>query len=284
MTKPGKRVTLTADDFGFSLAVNEAVERAHRKGILGAASLMVAGDAADDAVRRARALPSLRVGLHVVLVEGRSVLPHDAIPGLVDGTQRFGSDQVRRSFSYFCRPALRRQLAAEIDAQFAAFAATGLPLAHADAHKHMHLHPMVGRLLIDIGCRYGLSTLRVPAEPPAVLAACGERPGLGARALYAWSRALRAQARRAGLAVPDQVFGIAWSGHMTAERMLCLARHLPEGVSEIYFHPATRLEGAAAALMPGYEPEAELAALLDPRVRDAFGASGAVLTTDSGTV
>src|SRR6202040_1848299 len=122
--------------------------------------------------------------------------------------------------------------------------------------------------------KHGLRAIRVPAEPPAVLAACGERPGLGARALYAWSRVLRTQARRAGLTVADQVFGIAWSGHMTAARLVCLAEHLPEGFSEIYLHPATRKEGAALTLMSDYEPQAELAALLDPRVRAAFRMAG----------
>lgn len=277
-----KRVILTADDFGFSLAVNEAVEQAHREGILGAASLMVAGDAADDAVRRARAMPSLRVGLHLVLVEGRSVLPRDAIPGLVDRHQWFGSDQFRRGIAYFCRPSLRRQVAAEIEAQFVAYAATGLALDHADAHKHMHLHPTVGRLLIDIGRTHGLRAIRVPAEPPSVLAACGDRPGLGAHALYTWSRILRAAARRAGLVAPDQVFGRCWSGHMTAARLVRLAAHLPEGVSEIYLHPATSHAAAASTLMPDYEPRAELAALLDPQVRDALRAAGAILTSYGG--
>ncbi len=72
-----KRVIFSADDFGLSEGVNEAVEqRASRRCILDAASLMVAGPAAADAVRRARALPGLRVGLHLVVIEGPSVLPH----------------------------------------------------------------------------------------------------------------------------------------------------------------------------------------------------------------
>jgi predicted glycoside hydrolase/deacetylase ChbG (UPF0249 family) len=68
-----KRVIVTADDFGLTVAVNQGVEQAHREGILTAASLMVGGAAADDAVERARRLPTLRVGLHVVLVQGRPV-------------------------------------------------------------------------------------------------------------------------------------------------------------------------------------------------------------------
>jgi hopanoid biosynthesis associated protein HpnK len=262
-----KRIIVTADDFGLSESVNEAVERAHRQGILTAASLMVAGPAAEDAVRRARALPSLRVGLHLVVIEGPAVLPASRIPDLVDESAQFPSDQLRLGLRYFFRPRARAQLAAEIRAQFEAFAATGLPLGHADAHKHMHLHPTVGRLLIAIGREYGLRGVRVPAEPPAVLAACGERVGLGQRTLHRWTRLLRGRARRAGMAVTDHCFGIAWSGHMTASRMLQLAMHLPEGVSEIYFHPATQRDGVLRALMPEYEHEAELAALLDPRLR-----------------
>src|SRR5271157_317172 len=185
------RVIFSADDFGLTEPINEAVELAHRDGALTSASLMVAGPAAADAVRRARALPSLRVGLHLVVIEGPAVLPAAAIADLVDAQGQFPSNQFRLGIGYFFRPRVRRQLAAEIRAQFAAFAATGLTLDHANAHKHMHLHPTVGRLMIDIGREFGLPTIRVPAEPPAVLAACGTRVGLGDRALHHWTRLLR---------------------------------------------------------------------------------------------
>ncbi len=257
----GHRVTFTADDFGLSLAVNEAVERAHREGVLDAASLMIAGPAAANAVERARALPGLRVGLHVVVIEGPAVLPPGRIP----------AGQLRLGLRYAVNPTARRRLAAEIEAQFRAFAATGLPLGHADAHKHMHLHPVVGRLMIAIGRRFGLKRLRVPAEPPGVIAALGRSPRLAPRALHAWAQLLRVQARRAGLESDDQVFGLAWSGHMTLPRVLGLLGRLPPGSTEIYFHPACRPDPALEALMPGYEHEAELAALLDPAVRRAAG-------------
>ena len=258
-----KRVTFSADDFGLSEGVNEAVERAHRDGILHAASLMVAGPAAADAVRRARALPSLRVGLHLVVIEGPAVLsPHD-IPALVDATGQFPSDQFRLGVNYCFRQDTRRQLAAEIRAQFAAFAATGLTLHHADAHKHMHLHPTVGRLMLGIGREFGLQAVRIPAEPPAVMAQCGTLVGLGAKALYLWTALLRRQARAAGVATNDHCFGLAWSGHMTADRVRRLLAVLPDGINEIYFHPATGRDALLQRLMPDYEHEAELATLLD---------------------
>ncbi len=278
---PWPALIISADDFGLSETVNEAIEQAHRRGLLTTASLMVAGPAAADAVRRARTMPGLHVGLHLVVIEGPAVLDPAAIPALVDADGQFPSDQLRLGVRYYFRPDVRRQLRAEIAAQFQAFARTGLRLDHANAHKHMHLHPTVGRMMIEEGLPHGLPALRIPAEPPAVMTACGTPQGLGARALHAGSRLLRHQAQRAGLRVNDHVFGIAWSGHMTSDRVIAQAPHLPPGLSELYFHPATARDLALQALMPDYEHEAELAALLDPAVRAALAAAGVAAATYS---
>ena len=220
---------------------------------------MVAGPAAADAVRRAHALPGLGVGLHLVVVEG---------PAVLGGP--FGSDQVRLGIDYFFRPKARRRLKAEISAQYRAFAANGLRLDHANAHKHMHLHPTVGRMLIEAGRDFGLRALRVPAEPPSLMRACGVGQGVGAQALYRWCGLLRQQGRRAGLVMNDWILGVAWSGAMRTERLLDAARLLPQGLGEIYFHPATATSPQLRSFMPTYDHAGELSALLDPRVRAAL--------------
>src|ERR1700722_13277360 len=130
----------SADDFGLTVSVNEAVELAHTNGVLTQASLMVAAPAAADAVRRAKGLPGLDTGLHLVLVDGDSLLGHEKLPTITMPDGKFGRDQAALGVKYFFSPAARRELKAEIHAQFAAYAATGLKLHHADAHKHMHLH------------------------------------------------------------------------------------------------------------------------------------------------
>ena len=263
---------MNADDFGLSEAVNEGIEQAYRRGVLTSASLMVAGAAATDAVMRARANPGLAVGLHLVVIEGPAVLPRDRIPDLLDAAGWFPSDQLSLGLRYFFLPRMRRQLAAEIDAQFAAFAATGLALDHANAHKHMHLHPTVGRLMLESGRRHGLTAVRVPAEPPSVMRRAGVAVGPGGHAMYAWSRLFRRQATRHGMTTNDAMFGLAWSGHMTLANLLSLAPHLPGGVSELYFHPAAARDGTLRRWMPAYEHEAERDALTDARLRAALGA------------
>jgi chitin disaccharide deacetylase len=224
---------------------------------------MVGAAAADDAIARARRLPRLRVGLHLVLVEGRPVLPPQRLPDLVDASGRFRSDMVWLGFDIFARPAVRRQVAAEIEAQFEAYRATGLALDHVNAHKHFHLHPTIAGQVIAIGARYGLRGLRVPIEPAGVLA--GIEPSARRWPVdpaTAWAALLGRRARRAGLRSPDAVFGLAWSGAMTEPRFCGLLHHLSEGCTEIYMHPATsdRFEGHA----PGYRYADELAALIAP--------------------
>ena len=259
-----KSLIITADDFGASPEVNEAVERAHAEGVLTAASLMVAASAAADAVERARRSPRLGVGLHLVLVEGRPALPAGQVPDLVDAQGLFRTDMVRAGATLFFLPAARRQLEAEITAQFEAFAATGLPLDHVNAHKHFQLHPTIAGLILKIGRRFGLRAARLPIEPRQVLTLA--EPGgtfPGEPVVDLWAGLARRRFRAAGLTVPDQVFGLRWSGAMTARRLGGLIAHLPPGLSEVYLHPATGVYPGGA---PGYRYAEELDALIDPAV------------------
>lgn len=259
-----KGLIVTADDFGAALEVNEAVETAHRRGILTAASLMVGAPAATDAIGRARRMPALRVGLHLVLVEGRPVLPPAAVGRLIDGQGRLRGDLIRLGALIAGSRAARRQLAAEITAQFAAFCDAGLALDHCNAHKHFHLHPVVAGLLCEIGPRFGLRAVRLPREPVHVLRRVepGTRrpPGVP---LGPWLLALRRRLRARGLLAPDRVFGLRWSGQMTRMRLAGLIRALPDGLTEIYLHPAS---GPFADAAPGYRYRDELEALTAPEV------------------
>lgn len=267
---PGRRrnqigLIVTADDFGAAIAVNEAVERAHRNGVLTCASLMVTGPEAADAVARARSMPGLGVGLHLVLVEGRPVLPASQVQALVQKDGTFRNDMVRASFAMAFLPAVRRQLANEIEAQFEAFAATGLRLDHVNAHKHFHLHPTIARLVIEIGRRFGLNAMRAPCEPLSVLRQI-EPDARGGEVERFCANRLRDRLWAAGIWSPDQVFGLCWSGAMNAQRLEGLMSRLPEGVSEIYLHPAT---GSYPGSTPGYRYAQELMALTSPEAREA---------------
>ena len=266
MTRSGRRALIvTADDFGLHPRVNAGIERAHRQGVLKAASLMVGAPAAQDAIERARALPSLRVGLHLVLADGPAMLPASQIPALVGPDGRFGDAMVRDGIRFFFLPGVRRALAREIRAQFEAFAQTGLLLDHVNAHKHFHLHPTVLSLVLSIGREFGLRAVRLPFEANA--------PWW----LKPWIGLMRARLSRAGIAYNDYVVGIEHTGGMDEAAMLdALARMPAYGVGEIYSHPAEAGEGPITASMQTYRHVDELDALLSPRVAAAIASAGLV--------
>jgi chitin disaccharide deacetylase len=274
-----KRVILTGDDFGLAVPINEAIVEAHRRGILTTASLMVGGAAAADAIERARQLPTLRVGLHLTLVEGRALLPPAAIPDLVDGAGNFSDFPARSGFKYALWPGIRKQLEAEIRAQLVAFAGTGFVLDHVNTHNHLHLNPRILDLILHTGADFGLKAIRLPNEPPLPSWRASSGQGLIGR-LATWSLLyplvahMRMRLRRAQIRFNDSIFGMADTGAMTAERVHRFLKHLPEGITEIYFHPSARRCPEIDRTMPQYRHEEEYRALTGSLLIEAFESAG----------
>ncbi len=114
----------------------------------------------------------------------------------------------------------------------------------------------------------------MPCEP-----ALDGRDTIGARAMRRWTGLLRRQARAAGIATNRSCHGIAWSGHMTVARVRSLVPRLPDGLSEIYFHPAAGRDALLDRLMPDYEHAAELDALCDPALPELLRAADVRLSS-----
>jgi hopanoid biosynthesis associated protein HpnK len=241
---------------------------------------MMGGAAVEDAVFRAKRMPRLRVGLHVAVTDARPVSDPATIPLLVNARGEFSKNFLERGMRFAFGRGVRGQLAAEIRAQFQAFAASGLVMDHINGHNHMHVHPVVFDLMLRIGSEFGVRAVRIPYEPfgPSWRAAHRDLAarfgyGVALSPLTAW---MRTRARRSGFVTNDYLFGIADTGGMTAERVLRLLANLPHGVSEFHFHPAT---GSWPGIHPGARYEEELAALTSPQVAAAIQAAGIETTT-----
>jgi hopanoid biosynthesis associated protein HpnK len=267
---------VTADDFGLSVEVNEAVEQAHRDGVLTCASLVVAGEAAKDAVRRARRMPRLGVGLHLALLDAPSAMPPDEIPDLYDPKVHGLDDKPARVGARIALSRrVREQARAEMRAQFELFEKTGLALDHVDGHWHFHQHPtLTGILIREMAPRYGVRAVRIPREPALPSWRAAGRRGLLGRLRTAAAHAglwavMRARLNRAGIAANDWFFGLNDGGHVGRELMLGMIANLPAGVSEIGLHPASGPLSGPFAPPPNWCGTEELKALTDPDVKAA---------------
>lgn len=127
----------------------------------------------------------------------------------------------------------------------------GLAPSHVDGHRHVHAEPDVLAALLPIAVPL---RLRIRALDPA----------------------MRDRIRAAGGRACDAFLGdAALRPCWTPERLAAAARDLPPGATEIMIHPGH----APTHVQTGFGPEREieLAAAVDPRVREAFRAAGAEL-------
>ena len=255
-----RRLIVNADDFGRSHAINQAVIRAHREGILTTASLMVNEPGLDEAVALAKQNPKLGIGLHLTLLCGHSALPPEKIPGLVNPRGEFSENPVASGFRYFFQRGLGGQLRDEIHAQFSKFLATGLPLDHVNGHLHLHLHPVVFGILMADAEKLGIRRMRFTRD-------CFARSRRMARGrwLYRVSHALihkwlssraREQLRQRGIKHAHITFGLLQDSRVDEDYILKLLPELPPGDSELYSHPSLD------------EFKHEFDALVSPRVKE----------------
>jgi hopanoid biosynthesis associated protein HpnK len=285
---------VTADDFGFSHGVNQAILRAHREGIVTSTSLMITGDAATEAVAIARANPDLAVGLHLVVVSGRAALPPQEIPALADERGLFRGGPVGIGLRYQFSRAARTQLSREIREQLVRFRETGLPLSHVDGHLHMHLHPVVLSCLLELSEEFGITTIRLPREELGWNLAFDPR---SAARKVVWSAIFGRLRRHAGsklsptgIAASDRVYGLLQTGRISEAYLLDLLPRLASstdslGDVEIYAHPDASPSGEPGMPLngPPGAGERELEALLSPRVRKAVEDAGFMLADSAAS-
>lgn len=267
-----RQLIATSDDFGLSSGVNRAVERAWRDGILTCASIMPGGGAFDEAVMIARRNPGLQIGLHLTLLQGRSVLPPEEIPGLTDAAGNFSDNPVATGMKYFFDSSLRVRLECEIEAQILRVRDAGISLTHIDGHLNIHLHPVVFSILATLMPRYGITSFRLSRErlrhnlrfdSDRVVGKAVERIIFGSLVDNARSRLDALNIGYAG-----EVKGVLNSGRMTEAYILDILDGLQDGVTELYFHPGILPDAEISRRMPDYRHEEELAALISPVVRE----------------
>ena len=265
-------LVINADDFGFSDDVNTAIIQAHEEGILTSTSLMVTGDAAQNAIALAKNHPHLAVGLHLVLVCGKSVLPPAQIPHLVDSQGNFSDNPTQAGLNYQFNQATRAELRLEIAAQLEKFRDSGLNLSHVDGHLHLHVHPVILNILTEFAGEFQIKFIRLPSEELTKNLKIDRRNLL---IKIVWSIVF-GQLRNYGesllkahnIKFADRVYGLLQTGNMSEEYLLSLIPQIEAELVEIYAHPAlvnTDINNGG---------EIELKALLSHKVRELLTVKG----------
>ena len=161
------KVIFNADDFGISPGVNQAIEKAHKQGVLNSTSIMITLKWAGQAVEMSKSMPKLDIGLHGNLTNQKAVLEHQEIPLLTDSFGRFKNGFVNLAVLNLLHPKeLKRQAKAEIEAQIKRMIACGIRPSHLDSHRHIHMIPAVFKAFLELKTQYSIPRMRFINENP----------------------------------------------------------------------------------------------------------------------
>ena len=285
-----KQLIVTADDLGLTTRVNEAIEKAHRDGVVTTASLMVNGGAFESAVAMLKDNSTLDAGLHLNLTEGKPVSAHEQVSSLA-GSNGF---LYHHPFQLMLGLARGRvsiaHLETEIRAQIEKAGQAGTRLSHIDGHKHVHVLPQVFHLVCRIAPDYGINAVRSTWENTPKLCSLATRNFGSSRQIvkqYVFGKALsggfvvaRSGSMQRRLRTPRHFYGITQTGFLDIRAFADILARLEDGVSEVMCHPGyvdDELRRTPTRLLSQRERELEL--LTGREVRELLKTFGVTLAS-----
>ena len=273
------RLIINADDLGLTSGVNRAIAEAARAGAITSATLMANSRAFDDAVTLAKQLPNLKIGCHIVLIDGEPLVA--GLSSLTGGNSRFRSSMKDFAWAAMRKRISQQEIQREAEAQIRKIQAAGINLTHVDTHKHTHMFPHVLRPVLRAAKTCGIRAVRNPFEPAA--ARPGQfkgRPALWTRTfqvalLSRFARDFRRIVQEEGMSTTSGTAGIVATGNMDQKLLTMTIDSLPEGTWELVCHPGymdAELSAAGTRLLQSRK--VELDALTSEETKQALSKRG----------
>lgn len=159
------KLIVVADDLGLDESINEGIFFAFKEGLIDWASLMVNGQAFDHAVAGIKTTPGLKVGIHLVLVEEKSILLRSEIPSLLNHKGLFYRSHRIFFILYILGLVKHDELKKEIEAQIKKVLEMGIKPQFINSHQHLHLLPGIMDIIISMAQKYNIPYIRIVNEP-----------------------------------------------------------------------------------------------------------------------
>lgn len=234
-----RKIIINADDFGLCDGVNRAVLHAHSKGVLTSATIMTNMPAASDAVKIASQTPTLGVGIHLNLIEGKPLCTSPAIDCLLNSQGQFENSPARLSRLSLLSSGARKAIAAELTAQIQWAFDNGLTPTHLDSHQHVHCFPVIFSIVCKLAKQFNIKAVRWAFEPKQI---CSKPWPLTTEGGRNRAKIVRTLARinhlqNRDLLKTDSFLGVAHTGKIDVNFFRDAALYSRGQVIEIMTHP-----------------------------------------------
>ncbi|MHC4159291.1 MAG: carbohydrate deacetylase [Planctomycetota bacterium] len=267
-----KRIIINADDFGLCDTVNKAVAQAHTKGALTSTTIMANMPAAEDAVKIARQLPSLGVGVHLNLYMGKPLSNDSSVKSLLNKDGNLGLPpaklMIQSTLSHKFRTTIRTELASQIQWVID----NGLVPTHLDSHKHIHSFPAIFPVVCELARRFKIPAIRFSYEPKQLLLSPWPLPSEGGRKRAGKIRTMAKinRLQNADFLKTDALLGVAHMGKINVNFFRAVTLYSPVATAEVMTHPGLDDSSETDETRLLHQRKAELEALCSERTKQYF--------------
>jgi chitin disaccharide deacetylase len=238
-----KSLIITADDYGMSEAVNEAIHTGIECGLITSTNVMTNMAYYENAKNLRARYENVSVGLHWNLSCGKPVLPPSEIPSLTDGDSFYSYAQFRSK--YRMHEISDVDIKKELIAQYQRFVtALGKP-DYWNTHQNVHVDFFIYRLFVDVAVELGIKQMRSHQRIYVPCSVNADKQPLARRLLEPFKSKLldswQNRAHKKGIDSPDGL--IVCFNNLDANRLDYLFSHIDwknKSIGEYVIHPAVR--------------------------------------------
>ena len=149
-----------SDDFGLTDSITDAIVDTHLNGIMTSTTMMVNMPGFEYAVKKAKEISSLGVGIHFNLTEGIPLATPNQIPDLIDNSGKFLNNAAQRKNLIYGKH-LYNQAKIELTLQLEKLLDNGVKPTHFDSHHHITGVPCAFNASLNVAKKFGINRARI---------------------------------------------------------------------------------------------------------------------------
>ena len=155
-----KYLITNSDDFGLTRSITDAIIDTHINGFMKSTTIMCNMDGTDYAIKKAKEISTLSVGIHFNLTEGKPLSDPSKVPDLLDENGFFKKNIEQRG-NFLYGKSKQTQVELELQNQLEYLLDFGLIPTHFDSHHHITGTPIAFRASLNVARKFGINRARI---------------------------------------------------------------------------------------------------------------------------
>jgi predicted glycoside hydrolase/deacetylase ChbG (UPF0249 family) len=232
--------------------------------------------AAKEAVELAKKTPTLGVGVHLNLTDGKPLSQDEIVGCLLDVEGNFSLKPGKLALMLLFSGKVKAAIETELAAQIQGVIDNGIKPTHLDSHKHIHAYPLMFRIVCPLAQRFAISVMRYTFEPRQVCMppwpVTDKKSGKRAAIVRMMAKINRRQ--NPSFFKTDALLGVAHTGNINIDFFRAVSLYNNAATAEVMTHPGYTYDINAGTTRLVKQREIELEALCSEKTKQYLKDAG----------